>query len=65
MNTNSSPGDFLSRRSLRLLHSSIGGFKSVIDAKRDERGRFVRRFQSTARERRSSIPVLAEWWMAI
>lgn len=56
--------DEWSRRDIRLLHSSIGGLKSVIDAERDKFGRFVRRSQPMARSADPQIP-LAEWWMAI
>jgi len=65
MDTNSFLGEDPMRRELRLLHSSIGGLMSVCEAERDERGRFKRRSESTARERQPSIPFLAEWWMAI
>jgi hypothetical protein len=53
------------KREMHLLHSSIGGFKSVIDAKRDASGRFVRRSQSMARSADPQIPLPAEWWNAI
>ena len=58
----SSPDDEWSTRRLQL---SIAGLISVSEAERDERGRFKRRFESTARERQPSIPLLAEWWEAI
>jgi hypothetical protein len=63
------PSSFLLRRyhelSNRLIHSSIGGIKSVMDAERDERGRFIRRSQSMSRSADPQIPLRAEWWMAI
>jgi len=69
MKTIDSPTSFLSRpddewSSLRLKRS-IAGLASVIGADRDERGRFVGRSQSAVRERQPSIPLRAEWWMAI
>ena len=59
------PIEDLSEWPIRRLQLSIAGLISVNDAERDERGRFKRRFQPTARERQPSIPLRAEWWEAI